>query len=92
MFPCPNCGKPIEVGPPPDVPWWRYDPGGTRVSLGCGTLILIAIIVAMFSRGGDDSREIRELQREIQTLERKIDAMKERMVIAPQPEVGNDQE
>jgi hypothetical protein len=43
------------------------------VSLGCGTLILIAIIVAMFSRSGDESDAIRDLHKEIQTLEQKID-------------------
>ena len=60
MFPCPHCGKGIDVGQPPDVPWYKYDPGGTRVSLGCGTLILIAIIVGMFSGVGDDSDAIRK--------------------------------
>ncbi len=73
MFPCPHCGKAIEIGRPPTVAWYQYDPGGTRVSLGCGTLILIAIIVAMFSRVGDESDAIRALQQEIQTLEKKID-------------------
>ena len=73
MFPCPHCGKGIDVGKPPDVSWYKYDPGGTRVSLGCGTLILIAIIVAMFSGVGDESEAIRDLQKEVQTLEQKID-------------------
>ncbi len=75
MFPCPHCGKPIDVGPPTDAAWWRYERGGTQASLGCGTLILIAIIVAMFSRGDDESAEIRALQRSIQTLEEKIDRL-----------------
>ena len=70
MFPCPHCGKTIEVGPPAKVQWWRYDPGGGRMSLGCGTLFLIAIIVAMFSRGGDDA--IRALREDVQALEQKI--------------------
>ena len=73
MFPCPHCGKAIEVAPPEDVPWYKYDPGGARVSLGCGRLILIAIIVAMFSGSRDESDAIRALQQEIQTLEQKID-------------------
>ena len=72
MFPCPHCGKTIDVGPPGKVPWWRYDAGG-GASLGCGTLILIAIIVAMFSRGGAD--DIRGLRNDIQLLEQKIDRM-----------------
>jgi hypothetical protein len=72
MFPCPHCGREIEVKPTADVSWWQYDPGrGT--SLGCGTLIIIAIIVAMFSRGGAD--DIRELRRDIQSLEKKIDQL-----------------
>lgn len=83
MFPCPHCGKAIEVGPPEEVPWYKYDPGGARVSLGCGTLILIAIIVAMFSGRGDESQAIRALQAEIQTLEQKIDDN-----IGAIPEVG----
>lgn len=73
MFPCPHCGKPIDVGPPADVPWYQFDPGGARVSLGCGTLILIAIIVMIFSGGGDHSEAVRGLQKEIQRLEQKID-------------------
>lgn len=73
MLPCPHCGKAISIGPPPDVPWYQYDPGRSRVSLGCGTLILIAVIVAMFSRGGDEAQAIRDLQQAIKTLEQKID-------------------
>ena len=71
VFSCPHCGKPIEVTPQAKVPWWRYDPGGTPVSLGCGTLILIAIIVAMFS--GNAGSGVRQLRSDIQALERKID-------------------
>jgi hypothetical protein len=70
VFSCPHCGKPIEVTPQAKVPWWRYDPGGTPVSLGCGTLILIAIIVAMFS--GNAGSGVQQLRNDIQALERKI--------------------
>ena len=73
MFSCPHCGKTIGIGPSPDVPWYTYHPGPTRASLGCGTLILIAIIVAIFS-GDDESDEIRALRQEIKALEQKIDA------------------
>ena len=79
MFPCPHCGQPIESGPQAKVAWYHYDSGRPNVSLGCGTLILIAIIVAMFSRGGDESNAIRALHKEIQVLETKIDG------IAPKP-------
>ena len=73
MFPCPHCGKTIDVGPPAQISWWQYDLGGPRASLGCGTLILIAFIVAMFSRGG--AEDIRALRKDIQSLEQKIDRM-----------------
>lgn len=72
MFPCPHCGKTIDVGPPAKIPWWQYDIGGPRASLGCGTLILIAIIVAMFSRSGSDDI-VRALRKDLQLLEQKID-------------------
>ena len=45
------------------------------VSLGCGTLILIAIIVMIFS--GDDNnveRELRQLQQEVQQLKSAVEA------------------
>ncbi len=70
MFPCPHCGKPIAVEPQAKIPWWQDEPGGAR-GLGCGTLIIIAIIVAIFSRGGAD--DISELRKEIQSLQQKID-------------------
>lgn len=40
------------------------------VSLGCGTLILIALIVLIFGRGGDD-----ELKKKIQTLTTEVKQM-----------------
>ncbi len=42
-------------------------------SLSCGTLILIAIIVAVFSRGGAD--DIHALRNDIRFVEQKIDRM-----------------
>jgi hypothetical protein len=81
MFPCPHCGKAIDVGPPAKVPWYRHDPGGPTMSLGCGTLIMIAIIVAIFSRGDEDSNAIRDLQKEVQALEQKIDDLGERAAV-----------
>jgi hypothetical protein len=90
MFPCPHCGKAIETGPPPDFAWYKYDPGGTRVSLGCGTLILIAIIVAMFSRVGDESDEIRDMRQEIQTLGKKIDNIELKAEVAGNARPGEN--
>jgi hypothetical protein len=47
-----------------------------QVSLGCGTLILIALIVLFFSgRGNSDlEREIRELRSEVSELKKLIEA------------------
>lgn len=47
-----------------------------QVSLGCGTLILIALIVLFFSgRGSDDlNREVRELRTEVGELKKSVDA------------------
>jgi hypothetical protein len=39
-----------------------------RVQLGCGTLILIAIIVMFFSRGGNVESEVRSLRVEVGEL------------------------
>jgi predicted phosphoadenosine phosphosulfate sulfurtransferase len=47
-----------------------------RVHLGCGTLIIIAIIVMLFS-GGKDSTKLRnqleDVNRKIDRLEKKVD-------------------
>jgi hypothetical protein len=75
MFHCPHCGKTIEMDSPTPVPWWQYQPAQRSVSLGCGTLIIIAIIVAMFSQSGDESKSIRDLQRDIQKLQRTVDTL-----------------
>jgi hypothetical protein len=45
---------------------------GQEVSLGCGTLILIAVIVMIFSRGGTG-----DLEREIKSLRSQVDATKQ---------------
>lgn len=46
------------------------------VSLGCGTLILIALIVMMFSGGGDRSlrRDVQALRAEVAELKKSVDA------------------
>lgn len=48
----------------------------TRVQLGCGTLIIIAIIVALFSGG---RRESRELQRQFEALNRRLDRIEQKV-------------
>lgn len=40
-----------------------------QVQLGCGTLILIAIIVAIFSQGGE-REELRKIQNRLDRIER----------------------
>lgn len=53
-----------------------------KVQLGCGTLIIIAIIVAMFS-GGQESKELKEsvdaLNTKVERLEQKIDELSKKM-------------
>lgn len=51
-----------------------------KASLGCGTLILIALIVMIFSRGNDSrsiSHEIRVLRDEVQNLAARPDTAQE---------------
>ena len=43
--------------------------------MGCGTLILIAIIVAMFSRGGDTELKVEALRRDVQQVQQSINAL-----------------
>ena len=89
MFPCPHCGRDVEgKSPPKDVPWYMDVFGCTRqtTSLGCGTLILIAIIVAVFSTVGDDDGvrglrgDIRDLEvqvKELRGVERELRALRQ---------------
>ena len=45
------------------------------VQLGCGTLILIALIVLFFSHGSRDvEREVRDLRSEVKELRHSVDA------------------
>jgi hypothetical protein len=57
-------------------------PVDNKVQLGCGTLIVIAIIVALFS-GSSDSRKVRselaEVNQRLERLEQKLDALAERL-------------
>jgi outer membrane murein-binding lipoprotein Lpp len=76
VFNCPHCHKTIEIGIGPDgkVPWYRTELGNPKVSLGCGTLIVIGIIVA-FCSGGISDRDLDRLRGDIQRLERKVDEL-----------------
>ena len=57
-----------------------------RVQLGCGTLIIIALIVMVFS-GGSDARMVREqledMNRKLDRLEKKVDDLSERVSRLP---------
>jgi hypothetical protein len=73
---CPHCGQAIEAPEAPKVPWWKLDLREHGVNLGCGSLILIAIIVAVCSGGGGLSGRIDgridRLDSDIQKLENRI--------------------
>ena len=61
-------------------------PTDNKVQLGCGTLIIIAIIVMLFS-GGNDSRKLRgqldDVNRKLDRLEKKIDELSQKVGQAP---------
>ncbi len=46
----------------------------SKASLGCGTLILIALIVAIFS-GGGMKQEIKNIEARLERIEQKLDAV-----------------
>lgn len=67
-----------------------------RVQLGCGTLIIIALIVMFFS-GGHDSERLRsrvdELHQKVDRLEKKIDELSQKVVRqSPSPQTAAEQE
>lgn len=74
MAACPRCGQPASI--------WQRDifsgvcrkcmGGTTPTSLGCGTLIVIAIIVAIFSRPG-----IRNLESDVSSLLQSVHELKQ---------------
>ncbi len=47
----------------------------SKAQLGCGTLLIIAIIVMIFS-GSNDKSEMKKLNNKIDDLDRKIDAVR----------------
>lgn len=61
-------------------------PTDNKVQLGCGTLIVIAIIVMLFS-GGNDSRKLRgqldDVNRKLDRLEKKIDELSHKIAQTP---------
>ena len=64
---------------------------GPTANLGCGTLILIAIIVAMFSSRGTES--VARLEQEVRALEKKIDGLGTRIEkLLPPAQRGDPQD
>ncbi len=55
---CPHCGKSVDA-PKAKVLWWKYQAERPTVGLGCGTLLLIGLVVAIFSRPGLNEFESR---------------------------------
>ena len=80
MFQCPHCHEQFDIAPKAKSPWWKYDPGPSA-NLGCGTLILIAIIVAIFSNAnrGEEDRILRSLQEDVQAVGKKVDTLGDRI-------------
>lgn len=62
-----------------------------KVSLGCGSLFLIALIVAVLSRNNDVEQEVRQLQGNLRELAEKVDAMDAKIdLLIERFEVGED--
>ena len=60
----------------------------TKVQLGCGTLILLALIVMMFSGKGDVDdveRDIQELRDQVTRVEAKLDSLNARLGTSAAP-------
>ncbi|MCH7685958.1 MAG: hypothetical protein IH899_04630 [Planctomycetes bacterium] len=85
MFQCPHCHNDIEIAPREKTSWWKRDlfESVPTTNLGCGTLIIIAIIVAAFSNGGSKG-EIRNLRKDIKRIEEKIDNLAAQPQVIPQ--------
>jgi F0F1-type ATP synthase membrane subunit b/b' len=56
----------------------------TKASLGCGTLILIAIIVAIFSNGGT-KKELQAIENRLERIEKKLESLSAALPEAPAP-------
>jgi hypothetical protein len=70
MATCPHCGQEIEFVHSGKTSVWTRNltPG-----LGCGSLIAIAVIVIVFSRG--HSGDIERLDANVRSLEHKVEAL-----------------
>ncbi len=68
MLVCPHCNQEIEFKALEKVPWWKKPIGGPSASLGCGTLIIIAIIVYFFSGGVNLSGDVSILSQQVDEL------------------------
>ena len=56
--------------------------GDNRVQLGCGTLIIIALIVMIFSGGKDVDkvqRRLDDMSRQLDRMETKVDALSKQL-------------
>ena len=56
--------------------------GDNKVQLGCGTLIIIAIIVMIFSGGRDVDKvqsQLTEMSRQLDRMEKKVDALSKQL-------------
>ena len=74
MIICPNCKSEIQVPRTETVRSFQFS-NPSNATLGCGTFILIAIVVAIFSGNPSLSADIRRLETEVQQLEGKIDEL-----------------
>jgi hypothetical protein len=90
---CPHCGQEIEVGSLPEgerpypaekVAWSWREKGLPQVSLGCGSLLAIGLVVWLCSGGPgwkltETERKIDGLGQQMERLEKKIDAIEEKI-------------
>jgi hypothetical protein len=81
---CPHCGQEIELPGGRTEPWWKPDLATHGVNLGCGSLALIAIIVAFCSGGVGVSSKLERLDMNVEKLEKKIDELRETVSRPPQ--------
>jgi len=73
--------EPGTAGPSSGPPATPPIANSQKVSLGCGTLILIALIVLIFSREGVDDveKEVRALRSEVAELKQSVQAQTEQI-------------